>query len=284
MVIAFKLDESGNVVFSEVRSSPNPDSGEEVMHALRAAAPYGPMPEAAKCLAQKPLVATFRLPEGLPAAVAARARTTPFPVILGAALAFQLLVLVAVFWRMSRPREDGNEVVALQSGEEARFFRSRLVQGLELLIPLHVLPVFEHGPWVFALIAAIDAAVLYGLWQRRHRPLVRISAVEIETAPPLAPAKKFMTHELASWAATRAALVLRSVRGEELTIALGQLSAADGKRLLALVRGLPLASSPEPPLTVRDLERRQWRRAGWIMALIVVTTAATLWFMLRSRG
>ena len=286
-VIAFQLDENGNVVWSEVRSSPTQAYGEEARHALLAAAPYAPMPEAAKCLAQQRLVATFSLPGGTPARLVRGARV---PVIVGGALAFTFVLLVAMFWRMNRrredtgsPRDDG-EIVALQPGEEARFFRSRLIQGMELLVPLHLMPLVQHGPWVFALIALVDAIVLYNLWQRRHTPLVRISSVEIETATPLAPVKKFMTHELASWAATRAALVLRSVRGEELTIALGQLSSADGRRLLALVRGLPLATSAEPPLTTRDLERRQWRRTAWILAFVAVTMALTTWLVLRWRG
>jgi TonB C terminal len=291
VVIAFQIDERGNVVYSEVRSSPTPTAGEEARHALLAAAPYASMPEAAKCLAERKLVATFSLPSGSVPAVVTRTRSdSRFYIVMGAALAAPLLFLVGLFWWMNRRREDPSspaderEVIALQPGEEVAFFRSRLTQGLELLVPLHALPLFQHGPWVFALIALIDAAVLYGFWQRRNTPLVRISSAEIESAPPLAPAKQLMTHELASWAATRSLLVLRSVRGEELPIALNQLSAADQRRILAIVRGLPRASSPEPPLTARHLERRQWRRTAWAMALVVVTMALTLWFVFRLRG
>jgi hypothetical protein len=72
------------------------------------------------------------------------------------------------------------------------------------------------------------------------------------------------------------------VSGEELSVALQQLSSADQKRLLGLVRGLPLASSPSPPITTQDILRRGWRRLGWILAAtVVVFSVMETWLILR---
>jgi len=62
-VIAFRLDERGNLVSSEVRAAPSPAAAEKAKQALEAAAPYPPMPEEAKCLAERTLVARFNVPD-----------------------------------------------------------------------------------------------------------------------------------------------------------------------------------------------------------------------------
>lgn len=62
-VIAFRLDERGNLVSTEVRATPSPAAADKAKQALAAAAPYPPMPEQAKCLAQRTLVARFNVPD-----------------------------------------------------------------------------------------------------------------------------------------------------------------------------------------------------------------------------
>jgi hypothetical protein len=138
---------------------------------------------------------------------------------------------------------------------------------------------------MIALVALVDAAILYNFWQQRRTPLLRVTPVEIEIfASTHSRAGKMLTHEAASWATTQALLVLRSARGEELQIPLAALSKADARRLMALVRGLALASSPGASLSARDVQRVQLRRMALALGIVVVTVAVTLWILLRPIG
>jgi len=278
--ILFRLDEQGNLLSSQVRSAQDNAEAQRVLDALAAGSPYPPMPEPAKCLAGMNLVATFRTPPvGVPVAG-----------IVGAVPVFTALLLLSVFWFMNRRREDTDsasadaEVLPLGPSDEHRYFRSRIQRVAEVLLPLHAVIVVSHSPWVFAALALVDVAVFVDVWRKWNTPVLRISPAEIEVNNLLTPARKILTHEVASWAATRALLVLRSARGEELNIPLAHLSEGDRKHVLALVRGLPLASSPAPPLTAAELGRRQWRRFALIIGTATIGSALMIWYGLRSLG
>jgi TonB family protein len=62
--LRFRLDPSGSATNVRFLEAPNQLLGESAVQALRAASPFPPMPERARCLAQDSLTAIFRNPVG----------------------------------------------------------------------------------------------------------------------------------------------------------------------------------------------------------------------------
>jgi TonB family protein len=282
VVIAFSIDPQGELVHSEVRSAPSADMGDGALRALAAGSPYPPIPEPAKCLAGRRLVATFRF-EGLPvdSALANSAAFERFRWIERLSLAAMLALGLGFAAWLSRRGEQSEDETALAEhgiarlapGESETFFRSTSWQVLSVVGLLHGTLIFSHGATAIALVALADLLVAVEIVHGRRVPLVRVSAAEIEIdSSSFSPTRCVSTTEISSWATTRTMLGLRTARGDLVRVPLLPLREKDQRQLLALVRGLPRAPSPDPPLTAADLGRQQrW----WAFVAIAFAIAAS---------
>lgn len=59
VVLSFRLDISGSTSSVEFLQAPNPQLGQSAANAMRAASPFPPLPERARCLSDSPIRATF---------------------------------------------------------------------------------------------------------------------------------------------------------------------------------------------------------------------------------
>jgi TonB family protein len=62
VTLQFKLDVAGSATSVSLKKASDNALGASAVDALRAAAPFPPMPDAARCLAQVPITATFTNP------------------------------------------------------------------------------------------------------------------------------------------------------------------------------------------------------------------------------
>jgi TonB family protein len=62
VTLRFKLDAAGSATNVSLLDASNNALGASAVDALRAAAPFPPMPDAARCLARVPITATFTNP------------------------------------------------------------------------------------------------------------------------------------------------------------------------------------------------------------------------------
>lgn len=282
VVIAFAVDRQGELVYSEVRSAPSVAIGRDAQRALAAASPYPPMPEPAQCLAGLRLVATFRLGDsGPPTGDDWLARVRWIQRLSWAAMLALGLGLAA--WATRRGEESDAptspadpEAARLAPGETESFFRSTSVQALHVMALLHATLIVSRSPITIGALVLLDLFVVVEIIRWRRVPMVRVSAAEIEIDSSVLSATKCLsTTEISSWATTRTMLGLRTVRGDLVRVPLSALRNKDQKRLLALVRGLSLAPSPDPPLTAADLQRRQ-RRQAFVIIILAIGAAALL--------
>jgi len=65
VTLRFSLDAAGSAVRVDLVEADNDALGHSAVQALRSAAPFPPMSEAARCLARRPITATFRNPLGV---------------------------------------------------------------------------------------------------------------------------------------------------------------------------------------------------------------------------
>jgi TonB family protein len=59
VVLRFRLDVSGSTSSVEFLQAPNSQLGQSAANAMRAASPFPPLPERARCLSESPINATF---------------------------------------------------------------------------------------------------------------------------------------------------------------------------------------------------------------------------------
>ena len=290
VTIAFRLDESGRLMSFEVRGGASKSSSYAARRALAGGEPYPPMPEAAKCLAGVELVTSFRAAgerararpgriERPPSSGQAEEMTSAFRWIKLATVA---AALFAAFRYAIRPRpvegvassDPASRSPRVFVDRELRFFSTGPFESASLLLAAHLLLIAWHGPTTLALLALFDLGGLVEFVHSRRAPLVRMTEAEIEVdTSAFRPVRRIGTTKLASWAASVSLLGLRELDGRDVWIPVSLLPHADRHQLVAFVRGLPLVGAGQPPLTLRELSRREARR---YLAALAIAAAVPL--------